>query len=55
MPASASSHRVMFTGREKLSRQAWARSRPVAMPSRAASACNSMAIRPDSTTTDSRR
>jgi hypothetical protein len=38
MAISQSSHSAMVVGLEKLSRHAWAKSRPLAMPSRAASA-----------------
>ena len=51
--ASQASQSMKLTGREKLARQACARSRSVTMPSRAASACNRIAIRFDSRMTDS--
>ena len=45
MAISQRNHRTRTTGLEKLSRQACARSRPLAMPSRAASACSRIAMR----------
>ena len=53
MAASQATQSRKLTGREKLARQACARSRSVTMPSRAASACNRIAIRFDSRITDS--
>ena len=43
--SSARTHNERMTGREYESRQACARSRPAAMPSRAAIACSRMAMR----------
>ena len=43
--SSARTHNERTTGREYQSRHAWARSRPAAMPSRAAIACSRIAIR----------
>ncbi len=48
---SARIQRTIVVRREKRSRQAWARSRPEAMPSRAASACRRIAIRLEAKTT----
>ena len=45
---SHSSQSAIVIGREYASRQAWARSRPLAMPRRADSACSTIAIRFDS-------
>ena len=50
---SAITQSAQATGLGKWSRQSWARSRPVAMPTRAQSACNSMAISDESNATES--
>jgi hypothetical protein len=50
---SARAQSAKFTGRGKRSRQSCAKSRPVAMPTRAQRACSSMAISEDSSATES--
>jgi hypothetical protein len=54
MATSQAAHWHRLEKREELARQACARSRPVAMPSRTASTCSRIAIRFDSMTTHSR-
>ena len=53
MANSAAIHSGMDTKRGKASRQAWARSRPVAMARRAHSDCSTIAIRLDTSATTS--
>ncbi len=53
MAISASSQSTQATGRGKASRQAWARSRPEAMASRAQSDCRTMAMMLDTSATTS--
>ena len=50
---SATSQSAMPTGFGKRARQSCARSRPVTMPSRAQSACSSIAISEEPSTTES--